>query len=1088
MNNKSIAGIVAIVAGLALASSAAAATFTTALKLGSTGQAVKDLQMVLNSDPATVVATTGAGSPGNESMYYGAKTKAAVIKFQAKYNIPQLGIVGPMTNAKLQSLAGGVSTGTGTSTSTTPVTSGPVTVSLSASQPSGAVVTGQAGVVLANFTLTGNGVVNALTLTRAGISDQSTLSNVYLYDGATRLTDGYSFNNSSVLTMNNVNLAVSGTRTISVRGDVTTSTSAVGQTIAIVLSGVTTSAGTATTSLAGNMLSVINGSGVLTTAALQTASPSPSAATVNAGSMNQTLWSNTLSVGVHNAVLKGMTLKMIGSAPSNTLSNVNLVVDGQKVGTATINANSQYVFDLSSMPYSITTGSHAIEVRGDVVGGAYRNFYLSLEKAADLMIYDNQVSGGTIAVTTTYSSSPVVNMNGGLVTISNGTLTINQDTSFNNTTNLVGGATNVKMAAFKFTAYGEDVKVNSLTFTPSLTGGAVGSGSTTKLANVGLFVNGGQVGSTQTSTHGSALTYSSLGSNLIVPVGQSVIVEIRGDAVNDTNSAYTAGTVSFALASGSSNAQGMSSGQLTSTASAAGQTLTITSTNVTFAQSAGWAASTVAPNQTEKKIGSFTVQTGSAEGITINNIAVGITGTMITNNQITNIKVKDGSTVLGTPVGTPTASNNFSVSLPVGISTTKTLDVYADIGSSAATYTVIPAMTITYRGATSNVTTTSSTVTGATITANVATIIAGGVTFIPSSSPVAQFVIGGTTNMNIGTFNIKSNNSVGGAVVKDVTFTVPVDTISSVTMSGVTGQVTGANTTYTSGTVTAGSQAINVASTVGFSAGDIIKIDGSTPAIGTVTAVNSATQLQVTITTAGVSPAGNVKNAKATLYNVGLAVPADASGVNVPVTVSLVGVGTGYAGASNSSVTAKITTLTYNDGTTVQSISPTAITVTHNLVASKPTMTMTASNGSGLVNGNIKVGEFTVAADAAGDIKLEAIPVTIDISGAAAITASTVQLRDASGNTQITGTNSLSASGTFTFSTPRTITKGTSETFTVWATFNSVSGAANTMSETFSLDSANKANFLWTDVIGNQASITGAQMNTYPNTTQTKNN
>jgi peptidoglycan hydrolase-like protein with peptidoglycan-binding domain len=88
----------ALVGGIKSASAAYMQTST--LKMGMTSSQVMSLQQTLNMTSCKV-ATSGTGSAGMESSYFGAKTKAAVECFQAANGLTADGVVGAMTGAKL---------------------------------------------------------------------------------------------------------------------------------------------------------------------------------------------------------------------------------------------------------------------------------------------------------------------------------------------------------------------------------------------------------------------------------------------------------------------------------------------------------------------------------------------------------------------------------------------------------------------------------------------------------------------------------------------------------------------------------------------------------------------------------------------------------------------------------------------------------------------------------------------------------------------------------------------------------------------------------------------------------------------------
>jgi len=70
---------------------------------GISGEDVRTLQKLLNTN-GYAVASTGLGSLGNETIYFGSATEAAVIRFQIARGIsPAVGYVGPLTRAALAS-------------------------------------------------------------------------------------------------------------------------------------------------------------------------------------------------------------------------------------------------------------------------------------------------------------------------------------------------------------------------------------------------------------------------------------------------------------------------------------------------------------------------------------------------------------------------------------------------------------------------------------------------------------------------------------------------------------------------------------------------------------------------------------------------------------------------------------------------------------------------------------------------------------------------------------------------------------------------------------------------------------------------
>lgn len=779
--------------------SSASAAITANLSQGSKGAQVKELQMFLNNCSAeTMVAASGPGSKGMETMTFGPATKKAVMAFQTKMGITttatSAGRVGPATRAK-------ITAGCGTMPNQPVNPTGPVTVSLATTNPaSGAIVAGQATAKLVSFTLTGSGTVNSIMLKRTGISDQNTLTNVYLYDGASRLTDGYSFNNNGDITMNGLGLMVNGSRTVSVMADVSTSAQS-GQTIAVSLTSFTAGTSVTTASLSGNTMAVASGSTLASIGI--SGSNTVSTASINAGTTSYTVWRQALQVNTRTLWLKAANFRVTGSAPADALSNVGLYIDGVKAGnnaTMTMTNGSNYLtFDMTAMPISLTTGSHTFEVRGDISKGSSFNFTVSLQQASDIMVMDPQVGVnvaicGNTSCTTSFSASA-----GGLITIGSGSFTAVLDPVFTTMSNTTAAASNVAIAKFKIRGYGEDVKVTSLPITPVLTSATPTAAG---LQNVTLYFNGSQVGSQQSWTSGP-LTYS-LGSQMIIPAGVDSTLEVRADLRTTAGASYTAGNVSANL--GAATAEGWNSKSSITGPTATGNVLALQAGTLGLSKNAGYASQNANPNTAGVKIGSFVLQNQStSESIRVTTLSLSTAyGAGTSSANLSGLRTSEMSGNAGTPVQPATAAasasgtNTFSTDFTLAPGATKTIDIMADSSSDAgSTATVIPTLTVTSIGMTSNVSATSSATVGQTVTFRTGTL--GTPSITTSGSTPAQLIAaatGGSADGSVAVYNFVSANA--SSVITELTFTVTTGTATYVKVGSVSAPVV-AGTAYLTG-------------------------------------------------------------------------------------------------------------------------------------------------------------------------------------------------------------------------------------------------------------------------------------------------
>lgn len=687
----------------------AGVSFTRNMTVGATGSDVQCLQYVLNLSATTRVASTGAGSPGNETTYFGPLTLAAVKVYQQEHGWTPANQVGPLTrgalNAQLATMGG--TTG-GTTGGTVIPTGAGLTVSLASTTPvSGTVVATQGLAPLTRLTFV-NGdnapvKVTSLSLTRIGISADTSLANVYLLNGAVRLTDAASVSSGKVnfndTDADGLFTVPSGSSvTITVAADLSATS---GETIGLALVAMTD-----VTTNASSVKGLFPANGNLMTVASATLAGVSFAATTTPStnaSLNPqndfTVWQNSTVVTTRSVNVTRLSFRMIGSADYSSLQNFRLNIDGVNVGNsvASLDSNGYVTFDLTTNPYSLQTGTRVIKLVADVIGGSNRTFNFSIRVAADANFVDSQYGVNVAPVSaTTGTSFTLSDVTAGTQTVSTGTLTIARATD-SPSGNVTNNAANAVLARWKLTAAGEKVKVMTLNvgvdFTDSDNCSGY-SGTTFRLRNGALYANGVQVGSTTAMVNTSSTssgTQFNFGSSLVVDPLTPTVLELRGDLYdsgNSTNCVSSGDTLTGRVVSGTSNAQGMVSLSTVSTPASdvTGNSLTVAVGALTLSKYSAYTNQTVVAPQTAIKLGHFTLTNGTVEPINLNTIYADLT---LLATHTTNLWVKYGSSqtsAIASPSATSLA-NSYSISRQLGLGETIDIIVYGDVDSTIAAST-----------------------------------------------------------------------------------------------------------------------------------------------------------------------------------------------------------------------------------------------------------------------------------------------------------------------------------------------------------------------------------------------------------------
>jgi len=346
----------------------------------------------------------------------------------------------------------------------TPSTPGSVSVSVAPGNPAASTVTLNAqGVEMLRVRFSGSGSVSEMTLKRSGAGAVGDIANVYIYDGATRLTSGKSLSAATgEVTFANLKIDVSGSKDLSVVAELA---GTAGNVNYFSLNSVKLASGTVSgLPVSGNNITISGASSgrIDITKVGSIANP-------NVGAKGAQVSEFKVTTVTEGASVKRLTLLQGGTVKPSDITNVKLKT-GTNEWSGSVTSTGYVVFDLGA-GFLIGKGEEAVfKVYADLSGKKDEDVDLYFENVSDVLAIGDQYGFGVATPSGTANQGIAefnaladvhdVTLQGGVLTIAfNGPSAANIGTNTSDTVLLrysMTAATNIEVRRTKLVLCSDD--------------------------------------------------------------------------------------------------------------------------------------------------------------------------------------------------------------------------------------------------------------------------------------------------------------------------------------------------------------------------------------------------------------------------------------------------------------------------------------------------------------------------------------------------------------------------------------------------------------------------------------------------------